>query len=79
MACILVAFNNHCLFIVSIHYSNCKTQLDVKEAKEIVNHPQWDLSEEEEEATKEEDSAVEDSDLLDESDEDDDDDLDEDD
>ncbi|RWS25690.1 translocation protein SEC63-like protein [Leptotrombidium deliense] len=39
-------------------------KLDVKEAKEIVNHPQWDMSEEEEEAAKEEDSAVEDSDLL---------------
>jgi len=39
-------------------------KLDVKEAKEIMNHPQWDISEEEEEAAKDEDSAVEDSDLV---------------
>jgi translocation protein SEC63 len=46
-------------------------KLDVKEAKEIVNHPQWDISEEEdEEAGKDEDSAVEDSDLLESDDED---------
>jgi len=47
-------------------------KLDVKEAKQIVNHPQWDISEEEEDVAKDEDSAVEDSDLLDETDEDDD-------
>jgi len=40
-------------------------KLDVKEApKEIVSHPQWDISEEEEEMNKDEDSAVEDSDLV---------------
>lgn len=40
-------------------------QLDVKEARIILKHPQWDISEEEE--VQEEESAVEDSDLLDDS------------
>lgn len=51
----------------SIHFDQ---QVDVKEAKEIVSHPQWDISEEEDEADKgDEDSAVEDSDLIDDDDE----------
>ena len=46
----------------------------MKEApKEIVTHPQWDISEEEEEVDKDEDSAVEDSDLVASTDESDDD------
>lgn len=44
-------------------------QLDVKEAKIVEQHPQWDISDAEEEV-KEEESAVEDSDLVDDSDED---------
>lgn len=46
----------------------------MKEApKEIRTHPQWDISEEEEEVDKDEDSAVEDSDLVASTDESDDD------
>jgi len=44
-------------------------KLDVKEAKIIEQHPQWEMSEVEEEEGEEEESAVEDSDLLDEDDE----------
>lgn len=43
-------------------------QLDVKEAKIVEQHPQWEISDAEEEV-KEEESAVEDSDLVDDSDE----------
>lgn len=39
----------------------------MKEAKIVEKHPQWDISDAEEEV-KEEESAVEDSDLVDESD-----------
>jgi len=40
-------------------------KLEVSPAKEVPeDHPQWEISDEEEEAAKEEDSAVEDSDLL---------------
>lgn len=41
----------------------------MKEAKIVEQHPQWDISDAEEEV-KEEESAVEDSDLVDDSDED---------
>jgi translocation protein SEC63-like protein len=50
-------------------------KFDVKQAKEIKDHPQWDIPEDEE-ATKEEDSAVEDSDLIASDDDDNDDDSD---
>ena len=62
--------------IYSIRSKRCKLnsftfpfhpQLDVKEAKIVEQHPQWDISDAEEEA-KEEESAVEDSDLVDDSD-----------
>ena len=41
----------------------------MKEAKIVEQHPQWEISDAEEEV-KEEESAVEDSDLVDDSDED---------
>ncbi|KAI1286775.1 Translocation protein SEC63 -like protein [Halotydeus destructor] len=67
---------NYSVVVRSDSYIDCviekNIKLDVKEAKQIVDHPQWDISEEEEDVEKEEDSAVEDSDLLDESDEEDD-------
>ncbi|CAG2110446.1 unnamed protein product, partial [Medioppia subpectinata] len=48
-------------------------KLDVKEApKQTESHPQWDISEDEEEVNKDEDSAVEDSDLVNSTDESDD-------
>jgi len=48
-------------------------KLDVKEAPKLIeSHPQWDISEDEEEINKDEDSAVEDSDLVNSTDESDD-------